>query len=201
MHQQINLYQPVFRKQPIVFGAATLMQIAAAVLLLLLVLVGHARWTLGNMQTTARNLQGQVDTLGQQLNGLQNGRGTTDSQALDNEIEQLQGDLAHRNMLLVRFDQLVSRRRSGFAAQFRALAEEHVRGLWLEGVTVNADNRIELRGITLDARLVPLYLQQLERRKDLSPTPFETVSMNRIDPARPQIQFVLRNFKGQPSWN
>jgi hypothetical protein len=83
----------------------------------------------------------------------------------------------------------------------RALAEVHLPGLWLEGVTVTEDQRVELRGITLDARLVPLYLQQLESRKDLSETAFETVSMNRIHSGQPQIQFVLRNFKGQASWN
>jgi len=201
MHQQINLYQPVFRKQEIVFGATTLVQIAGAVLLLLLVLVGHARWTLGDMQATARALADQVDTLGQQLDEVQHGQEPAGTGAFDREIEQLQADIAQRNRLLARFDQLVTRHRNGFSSQFRALAEEQVRGLWLEGVTVGDDNRIELRGITLDARLVPVYLQRLERRKDLSATAFETVSMNRIDPAQPQIQFVLRNFKGQTSWN
>lgn len=201
MHQQINLYQPVFRKQEIVFSATTLVQIAGAVLLLLLVLVGHARWRLGDMQATAGSLADQVDTLGKQLGEVQHGQEPAGTEALDREIEQLQADIAQRNRLLVRFDQLVARHRNGFSTQFRALAEEQVPGLWLEGVTVSDDNRIELRGITLDARLVPVYLKRLERRKDLSATAFETVSMNRIDPAQPQIQFVLRNFKGQTSWN
>ena len=201
MHQQINLYQPVFRKQAIVFSATTRVQIAGAVLLLLLVLVGHARWTLADMQATAQALADQVNTLGRQLDEVQHDQQPAGTGALDREIEQLQADIAQRNTLLARFDQLVTRHRNGFSTQFRALAEEQVRGLWLEGVTVSDDSRIELRGITLDARLVPVYLQRLERRTDLSATPFETVSMNRIDPAQPQIQFVLRNFKGQTSWN
>jgi len=201
MHQQINLYQPVFRKQAIVFSATTLLQIAAAVLVLLLIVSGHARWALADMTATVQALETQVAGLGQQLGEIEDGQRTPDTEALDSEIDQLQQDIDQRNLLLTRFDQLVTQHENGFAAQFRALAEERLPGLWLEGITVNDSNRIEIRGITLDAKLVPKYLQQLERHKGLSKTAFEAVAMNRIDPDRPEIQFVLRNFRGQAAWN
>jgi Na+-transporting methylmalonyl-CoA/oxaloacetate decarboxylase gamma subunit len=57
MHQQINLYQPVFRKQEKVFSAITLLQIGAAVLLLLLIILAHAHWTLSDMNSTAQTLE------------------------------------------------------------------------------------------------------------------------------------------------
>ena len=44
MHQQINLYQPVFRRQHKVFSAVTLAQMVAVVLVLLLAILGHTRW-------------------------------------------------------------------------------------------------------------------------------------------------------------
>ena len=201
MHQQINLYQPVFRKQAKVFSATTLLQIGAAVLLLLLVVLGHAHWTLRGMNSTARALEQQVNSQTQQLGILDDSYRTPDSDALDGDIERLRSDIDQRKTLLGQFDQLVTRHKDGFASQLQALAEVHLPGLWLEGVTVNDDHRIELRGMTLDARLVPLYLQQLESREDLSPTAFETVSMTRIDNGQPQIQFVLRNFKEHVSWN
>jgi len=201
MHQQINLYQPVFRKQAIVFSATTLLRIAAAVLVLLLIVLGHARWTLADMTATAQALETQVASLGQQLGEIEDDQRTPDTEALDSDIDQLQQDIDQRNLLLTRFDRLVTQHENGFAAQFRALAEERLPGLWLEGVTVNDSNRVEIRGITLDAKLVPKYLQQLERHKALSKTAFEAVAMNRIDPDRPEIQFVLRNFQGQAAWN
>ena len=74
------------------------------------------------------------------------------------------------------------------------------RCLWLEGVKVNGEGQIELRGITLDAKLVPIYVQHLEKRRDLSRTTFETLSMKRLDPDKPQIQFVLRNHKEAIAW-
>ena len=200
MHQQINLYQPVFRKQEKVFSAATLLQICAAVLLLLLVILAHARWTLRDMNSTAQTLQEQVDSQTRQLGTLEDSYRTPDTEALDSEIVKLRADIDQRHTLLNQFDLLATQHKSGFANQLRALAEVHLPGLWLEGVTVTEDQRMELRGIALDAKLVPLYLQQLEGRKDLSETAFETVSMNRIDSDQPQIQFALRNFKEQASW-
>jgi hypothetical protein len=200
MHQQINLFQPVFRKQQKVFSATTLAQIAAAVLVLLIAILGHARWTLASMGRSAEALQQQHDYIRQQIRSLEAAYQTPDTEALDSEIEQLMTDIYQRNSLLVRFDQLVIQRRSGFAGQFRALAEQHMPGLWLEGVTVNGNGQIEIRGISLDAKLVPVYLQQLQKQQDLSATPFETVSMNRTAVDKPQIQFVLRNHKGELSW-
>jgi Tfp pilus assembly protein PilN len=200
MHQQINLFQPVFRRQEKVFSAATLVQITAAVLLLLVAILGHVRWTLASMEQSAEALQQQHDHLRKQIGTLEASFRTPDSEALDAEIEQLMYSIDQRNSLLVQFDQLVLRQRGGFAEQFRALAEQHVPGLWLEGVTVNGEGQIEIRGITLDAKLVPVYLQQLEKREGLSATPFETVSMERVAVDKPHIQFVLRNHKEEMSW-
>lgn len=200
MHQQINLYQPVFRKQQKVFSATTLLQICAAVLVLLVIISGHARWSLSGMQKTAGILEGQLGDLGRQMDALDSAYRTPDTDALDSAIEGLRSSIDQRNFLLQQFDLLMVRHRAGFAGLFKVLAEIHIPGLWLEGVTVNDNQQIEIRGITLDARLVPRYLQSLEKRKDFSESTFETVSMSRIDTEQPHIQFVLRNVDGNVSW-
>jgi len=200
MHQQINLYQPVFRKQVKVFSAATLAQIAGSVLVLLVIILAHARWTLAGMESSATVLQQQLNRLQGQLVELETEYQTPSTQALDKEIEELRADIGQRNYLLAQFGQLVIQHRSGFAEQFNVLAEQRVPGLWLEGVTVSGAGQIELRGITLDARLVPVYVQQLDKRPDLSESSFETLSMSRLDPDKPQIQFVLRNHKEAVAW-
>jgi len=200
MHQQINLYQPVFRKQVKVFSATTLAQIAGAVLTLLVIILAHARWTLAGMESSAIALQQQLNSLQGQMGALEADYQTPDTETLDTEIEQLRADINQRHYLLTQFDRLVIQHRSGFAEQFKALAEQHVPGLWLEGVKINGEQQIELRGITLDAKLVPIYVQQLEKRPDLSGSSFETLSMARIDPDKPQIQFVLRNHREAVAW-
>jgi MSHA biogenesis protein MshI len=153
------------------------------------------------MQRTARQLEQQVDTQGRRLAGLDGGEQSPDSVALDEEIAQLTNEIERRNTLMVQFDQLSNRQDSGFAERFEALAGEQLPGLWLEAVSMDSDNRIELRGIALDARLVPNYVQQLDRSSGLSAQPFETVSVTRLDSDAPQLQFVLRNFKGEATWN
>ncbi len=201
MHQQINLFQPVFRKQQKVFSATTLAWIAGAVAVLLLLLLGHASWTLASMNATADNLQQQYDHLQQQIGALEETLRTPDTEALDNEIERLQARIEERNELLARFDELAIENQSGFHSHFRALAEQPLNGLWLEGVSVDGNARIEIRGSTLDARLVPGYLQRLANLPDLSDTPFETVKLSRPDTQQAEIGFVLRNFPEGQTWD
>jgi Tfp pilus assembly protein PilN len=200
MHQQINLYQPVFRKQHKVFSAVTLAQMVAAVLVLLLAILGHTRWTLARMQDSAAALQQQHEHMQAQIDTLEQALRTPDTQAVDAEIEQLGSSVEQRKALLAQFDQLVLQHQHGFASHFRILAEQHVPGLWLDGVTVNAQGEIEVRGTALDEKLVPAYLHGLAKRRDLSPTAFETVAMNRTEPGQREIQFVLRNHKDETAW-
>ncbi|MEN8763151.1 MAG: PilN domain-containing protein [Thiogranum sp.] len=200
MHQQINLFQPVFRKQQKVFSATTLAQIAAVVLVLLIAILGHVRWTLASMGRSAEALQQQHDHIRKQIGALEASYQTPDTKTLDTEIEQLMANIDQRNKLLMQFGQLMIQHRSGFAEKFKALAEQHIPGLWLEGIAVDGDGLIEIRGISLDAKLVPVYLQHLQKQQHLSGTPFETVSMERTAEDKPQIQFVLRNHKGEMSW-
>ena len=87
MHQQINLFQPVFRKQQKVFSARTLAQIAAAVLVLLLAILGHVRWSLASMGRSAEALQQQHEHVRKQIDALEAAYQTPDTEALDAEIE------------------------------------------------------------------------------------------------------------------
>jgi Tfp pilus assembly protein PilN len=200
MQQQINLFQPVFRKQEKVFSAVMLLQIAAIVLVLLIIVLLQARWTLADMQRSAQELEQRHQHLEGQLQALEEARRAPGTEAVDAEIERLQTRIDQRNALLVQLDQLVLLRGNGFAAQFRALAEQRIPGLWLEGVTISRSGDIEIRGVTLDEKLVPVYLRQLGTQQDLSQSSFETVSMTRSEPDDPRIQFVLRNHRGDMSW-
>ena len=201
MYQQINLYQPVFRKQHKVFGAATLAQILGAVLVLLMMILGHARWTLASMQASLDALQQQYTHVEDQVRGLEAALETPDSAPLDAEIGQLTQSIQQRKSLLQQFELLSVKHRNGFSAQFKVLAEQHVAGLWLDGVRVDESGRMEIRGTALDEKLVPDYLQKLQQQPGLSGTSFATVSMKRNDTSQPHIQFVLRNHKDAASWH
>jgi Tfp pilus assembly protein PilN len=200
MYQQINLYQPVFRRQHKVFSAVTLAQMVAAVLVLLLAILGHTRWTLAGMQDSAAALQQQHAHMQVQVDALEEAQHTPDTKVVDAEIERLGSSIEQRQELLAQFDQLVLQHQHGFSSHFRILAEQHLPGLWLDGVTVNAQGEIEVRGTALEEKLVPAYLQGLAKRPDLSSTAFETVAMNRAESGQAEIQFVLRNHKDDTAW-
>ena len=164
MHQQINLYQPVFRKQHKVFGATTLAQILGAVLVLLLMVFGHARWTLAGMQSSMAALQQQFNHLQSEITVLEKTLVTPDSTPLNAEIAQLEASINQRTLLLQRFRQLTVKHRGGFSNPFKVLAEQNVAGLWLDGVTLDQEGNMEVRGTALDEKLVPRYLQQLQQQ-------------------------------------
>jgi hypothetical protein len=198
MLQQINLYQPVFRQPPKVFSAITLLQICAAVLVLLSLLAGHAGWTLAGMEATATELDQQLSTLQGKLGSVEAAQKSPDTMVIDADISGLQADIGQRQLLLGQLDQLALQNKGGFAGRFAALAEIQLKGLWLEGVSINADQQIEIRGMALDPRLVPIYIQQLERQTRFTGSRFETLSMTRVSSDQPYIQFVLRNIGEHP---
>lgn len=201
MHQQINLFQPLFRKQQKVFSATTLVQIIAAVTVLLLVFFGHARWTLANMEATANNMQKQYIQLQRQISALQAVLNIPGSEALDNEIEQLRMKIEMRKGLLAHFDTPVTENQRGFYRRFRVLAEQNISDLWLEGITMEGNGHIEIRGSTSSARQIPAYIQHLSKQPELTGARFETVQLKRPDIKQSRFRFSLRNFHEGSAWD
>ncbi len=193
MHQQVNLYQPVFRRQQKVFSAVTLSQILGAVLLLLLTLLGHAHWSLAELKTTRASLQEQFDQVQQALVALGSASAGADTRVLDAEIAQLQDTLDNRRLLLQQFDRIALDNTGGFAAGFEALAHRDMAGLWLTGVSFDEHGAIELRGVALDPRLIPRYLQLLARQPELSGQRFDSVIIRRPVETEPAVEFLLQN--------
>ncbi len=197
MHQQINLYQPVFRRQQKVFSAATLTQILAAVLVLLLVILGIARWNLADLKATQAALQQQYEELQQTLLSLGNSHMQSDTRKLDDDIARLTATIERRHQLLQQFNQLIRHNRGGYAAYFEALARRDLPGLWLTGVQLEEDGAIELRGMALDPKLVPVYLKMLASQPELRDQRFDSVIIKRPVDDQPAVEFVLRNDRAR----
>ncbi len=191
MYQQINLYQPLFRQQHKIFSAVTLLQILAAVLVLLLGIYAHARWQLAGLERTASALELQYQQLGARLDMLDTAAPPTERVALEAEIEQLQLTILERKELLSRFDRLPVGRSAGFAQFFEDLARQRSPGLWLTGVRLTRDGETELRGATLNPKLVPRYLQQLPDQPRFRSLNQGFVQLTRPAPDSTEVEFVL----------
>lgn len=165
MSQQINLFNPIFLQQKKIFSTRTMAQ-ALGVLVLGVVAMG----LYGNARVAS--LQKDADAGAAQLQQRQ-ARLT----AVNAEFPPRQKDPALAAAVVEAERQLGALREvsgvlqggglgntRGYAEYFRALARQHVDGLWLTGLTISgAGSEIGVRGRALDPESVPGFLTRLTR--------------------------------------
>jgi hypothetical protein len=182
MYQQINLYQPIFRKQRQIFSARTMAKAAAAVVLALggLYAYGYAR--VAGLEAEAAQLRNREQTLVAQLTRFDVGAGRDRSAALERELEDLNAELATQRQLLgaLREQPLGSTR--GFSAALAALGRRHATGVWLTDIAIDGSSgRMALAGAGVGAELVPEYLERLGTDAALAAQTFERLEIERAD--------------------
>jgi Tfp pilus assembly protein PilN len=192
MYQQINLYQPVFRRQRKVLSALTLLQVLVVAAVVLLVFFLQARWTLGGLDSTAVSLSNQYQQLEARLGILEN-TGDLARASVKSEAERLQSTIDERRTLLERFSRLTIRDSNGFAEFFETLARRSIPGLWLTGIVLTEEGETEIRGSTLDPTLVPRYLQDMPEEPRFIALHQGSVHLSRDDPSNPHVNFVLKS--------
>ncbi len=190
-YQQVNLYQPVFRQAPKIFSAVTLLQILAAVTLLLLGIYMHAQIKLAGLQRTATALGQQHEQLEAQLTALEVIEQPAGDGPLEAEISALQDTALEHSNLLDRIEQLSIKPNPGFGAFLETLARHTLPGLWLTGIEISEAGDVELRGTARDPQLVPRYLQQLPEGPRFKSLRMGSVNIIRHTSDKPEINFVL----------
>lgn len=163
MSQQINLFNPVFLQQKKIFSSRTM---AGALLLLF---AGVAAINMyGNMRLKA--LQQQADAGAAQLAQKQARLASVATEfaprqktaEVEAELAEVEGQLAALREISGVLARGELGNTQGYAEYFRALARQHVDGLWLTGVSIHgAGLDIGVRGRALDPQRVPGYLNRL----------------------------------------
>lgn len=163
MNQQINLYQPMFRKQKAVFSALAMVQVWAIIVLMMAGISGYTALRLLRLESQWANAQkyqaitqGNVDKLkAQELE-------KTPSKLLESEVQRVQAELVERRQVAGLLLQGALSNTRGFSAQFEGLARRHAAGSWLTEISMReGGNWINLRGMALAPEVVPTYLQNL----------------------------------------
>jgi hypothetical protein len=159
--QQINLFNPVFLQQKKIFSARMM---AGALLVLF---VGVAALQLyGKLRL--QGLQKQADAGAARLAQKQARLASVAAEfaprqknpALDAELLDAEHQLAALRDISGVLERGELGNRQGYAEYFRALARQHVDGLWLTGVSIGGVD-IGVRGRALDPQRVPGYLNRL----------------------------------------
>jgi len=196
--QQINLYQPIFRKQRRVFSARAMLTSLLVGLLGLAAIYGYGAWQLGGLEAEVARLVGEREraaarlvTLGRDLPARR------PSQVLASEIDRLERRLAGRRALVAMLSgQIEAGHR--FSALLAGLARQRVEGLWLTGLRVAASgSELEIEGSATAPELVPRLVAGLAREPEFRGRRFRTLTIERPEEAPERIDFVLRTAAGE----
>jgi Tfp pilus assembly protein PilN len=180
MYQQVNLYQPIFRKQRQVFSAATMAQAVGLVVVVLLGIYGYGVWKLARLEAEVVQLEGREKAFTAQLGRIDPNLGASRRAEVEQELKKLNATLLDQQRLIdVLRDQPLGTT-EGFSEYLAALGRQHTPLLWLTDVTINGGARaVELGGRSVRAELVPAYLQRLGHEPALTGQRFDRLEIER----------------------
>jgi Tfp pilus assembly protein PilN len=181
MRQQINLYQPIFRRERKPLSAV---MVATTLGVVALALTAISVYTARDVE----RLRGQVAQLIEQQDKQQAELakvGETLSRParrsdVEARVKALTATLSERTQALQVLQSGAAGQTSGFASRMEALARRHVDGLWIDGLAMSGTrSTMSISGGSVDADVVPAYLRSLSSETVLSGTRFDDFVIER----------------------
>jgi hypothetical protein len=180
MYQQINLYQPIFRKQRQIFSGATLLQALGIVTAALIGIYGYGLAKVQALEAEVVQLEGRERALTTQLLRVDPAVGAGHRAELDAELKRLNATLVDQQRLIDVLGQHPLGDTGGFSGYLAALARQRTPQLWLTAVAINGGTgAIELAGRSLAPELVPEYMQRLGTEPALAGQQFDQFEIAR----------------------
>lgn len=188
MSAQINLFNPALGKQKLAFSALEMSQMLGIVLLGVLAITWYLNFQASQLESQVAVSQEQFKLAQGQLSRV------TADYAPRSKNKQLETDIAALEIqvrALEKVADLLKRgdfgNARGYSAYLTAFARQSQEGLWLTNVGVSASGKeLSLSGRTLQADLVPKYVQRLAAEPVLRGKSFGSLDMQRLgDPATP----------------
>ena len=191
MTQQVNLYQPIFRKQRKVFSAITIAQAAGLFIVGLLLIYGYARWQVAALGDDISALETQRNAAMLQLQVLSaQSQPAPRSRLIADQLREAEIEVRQKERLLRAFQTRRVGNMRGFSAHFTALARQQLDGLWLTRIAIR-DDGIELVGAAEIGELVPRYLQRLGTEAAFAGTEFARLQLSRGDERDAPVEFEV----------
>lgn len=193
MSQQINLYQPIFRKEQIVFSARTIVWLSAGLLALLLLWSFLVSQRVGRLEAEhQRQLQAEERAVSQ-LTRLQREAGPTEpSPELEARVARLEQRRETLEQSLQALTRQVPASQSRLGERIDAIARQLPEGMWLSRIELASEGReVTLHGRALAPRLVPDYLRRLGDEQQFAGTGFRQVRLDAMDNGQAGVRFVV----------
>lgn len=182
MRQQINLYQPIFSQSGSSFSARTAAIALAVVAFGLAAFTVHANLHLKQLERSVVELRAQHERQQAMLTeaAALNAAAAADPAQVQARVKALENSLAERRAALDVLLSGAAGQTTGFADRIEALARRHVTGLWIERLELSGVNgAMTLSGVTLNADIVPQYLQSLAHEPVLNGARFDDFVIER----------------------
>lgn len=193
MTQQINLYQPILRRQRKVFSAGTIGVLLLGFMFLMALLWGVDRWQLQQLRENLVQTQAQERATTQQIVELSRTLSTrTEQPELRRTVEAKRREARLKRELLDRISGSELGETAGFSGALEGLGRQRLQGLWLTHIELTDGGReIRLHGNSQDAALVPRFIQQLSAEQSFRGRGFRQLRMERSERLRNTVEFKL----------
>lgn len=194
MSQQINLFNPVFLKQKKYFSVITMAQALGLIMLGAAAFYGYAVYQVEQLSAQTREMdkryaseQARLANFTREFSPQRSGK------MLEDELKQVEAEAAAQESLLGLLKSGAIGNTEGYSEYMRAFARQSVKGLWLTGFDITGDGvQMALNGATLDAQLVPVYIQRLSKEKVMRGKTFAALQMQqpKKDPNQPAPRYL-----------
>jgi hypothetical protein len=179
MYQQINLYQPIFRKQRQIFSATTLAQVLGIVAAALLLIYGYGLLHVRGLEGEVVQLEGREKALTMQLARIDPAPNQHRRTEVEEELKKLNAALLTQQRLIDVLRERPLGNQAGFSGYLAALGRERTPELWLTQFAINGSTgALELAGRSTRPELVPEYLQRLGHEQALTGQRFDALQID-----------------------
>lgn len=198
MSQEINLLSAGTSRLASVPSA---WQAAAAVVLVLVLGIATSTW----LDTRVADTQGDIELATSAIDDLifsmeERSRFLAERNAdpvLVAELERLEREAGDKKRVLELLSGGTLGNTAGFSEHLAALGRRHPNGLWLQQIRIAEGGRqMLLRGSTLEAALIPRFLDELEHEPAFAGTAFQSFEMDNAADGAEAIRFVLATACG-----
>ena len=180
LYQQVNLFQPIFRRQRQVFSAAVLLPSIGVFVLALAAIAGYGLVQVRSLEEEAVLLEGRERAQSAQLASLDPASGVSRRMAIEAELALLNSRLLEQQRLVDVLEQKPLGGIGGFSDVLAALGRQRMRGLWLTRIDINgASGGIELAGRSVSPDLIPAFLLGLGEEPALAGRLFDAFNIER----------------------
>jgi len=181
INQQVNLFQPTFRKERKLLSFEAMVKICVAVLILMTGIYGWGEWRAQTFHSSFISLQDKFETQTTQLSKV--GRGSTQDLAvnrLKQELKELEKALMMHRKKINDLAQILGSFDNGVSEYMASFSRQSPKGVWLTGFSVKAGgSALKIQGSALEPGLIPVFLQRLSSEPALEGTRFGLLEIER----------------------